>query len=139
MSKITHRDTMKVDRSQIVHPNITLSNSAFEQLNLIIENDFTLTDKVIRISIDGKECSGFTYALGFTAADSDDFVVEVKDLKKNIHLDPFCAHYLSKAFISYEVDEISHKDGFIVTNENQHFYQNKFWLENQETLLPLQD
>lgn len=129
---------MKVDRTKIDDPNITLSNAAFEQLNLIIENDFTLEDKVIRLSISGKKCEGFTYAIGFDLAHEDDFVVMVKDLKKPIHLDPFCAHYLNKALINYMHDPFSGDDGFTVTNEQQHKYQKKFWLNDSESLLPLE-
>lgn len=137
MSTNTKRYYMNIDRSKIVHPNITLSQAALDQFNLIFQNDFTLKGKVIRLSIDGKKCEGFLYAVGFSEAHNDDYIVKVKDLVTPIHLDPFCAYYLSEAFIEFAQDQYTHEDGFIITNLNQDKFQKKFWLSNKDSLLPL--
>lgn len=137
MSKIPARVIMKANKSKIENPNIHFTKKAFEQLDLIMKNDFTVIQKVIRLSITGKGCDGFLYALGFDTPHKDDFVIHSPQVSKPIHMDPFCAHYLQKGLIDYKFDTQTGEDGFLIYNEDQKKYQKKFWLDDKESLLPL--
>ena len=44
-------------------------------LYFIIENDFTLASKYLRLVISGKGCDGFNYGVGFTNLEENDFVI----------------------------------------------------------------
>ena len=53
-------------------PKIQISKEALSQIKLIKENDYTVEGLHFRISIDGKGCNGFDYALGFHQKNDDD-------------------------------------------------------------------
>jgi iron-sulfur cluster insertion protein len=108
---------------------ITLNKSAAMQLQLIKDNDFTTQGKVFRLAIDGKECNGFTYALGFTDPDPKDIVVELTcdDFKINLHIDPFVQAYCQNGTIEYLFDPAQDVDSIYFINDEQQNYHGKFF------------
>lgn len=115
---------------------ITMTPLAKEQLKLILVNDYTITDQVFRLKIDGKGCNGFEYALGFTPKQSDDLCYPILDATDtlNLTLDPFTAHYCQEGEIDYVVDHENDQEGFVFTNSNEKKYRGKFFKD--ETMLP---
>lgn len=127
----------KVDSSQIETPDIKLTAKAYEQLQLILANDFTLKGKYLRLLISGKGCDGFSYSVGFTDWNEDDMLVTAKcsnsnnDKQLQIIIDPFTAFYLQKCSVDYVEDFANNNEGFVVENENQKNFSGKFWKQNQ--------
>ena len=105
--------------------NIQISDEALSQLRLIKENDFTVAGKVLRLSIGGKGCDGFTYQLGFTHSTENDVTVDLGNLI--LHLDPLVATYCKEGHIEYFFDFETDTDGFAFINKNQHKYKGKFF------------
>ena len=62
-----------VDASQIQSPIVLFTERAWSQLELILEHDPMIAGLVLRVAIAGKECDAFTYQVGFTAQNDDDF------------------------------------------------------------------
>lgn len=110
---------------------VKISDDAYSQLQLMIENDFTLEGKVIRLTISGKECDGFVYQIGFDQAHKDDLIVRDKDLE--FHLDPFSAHYMKDIQVDYIIDPKTGEDGFVVENLNQENFTGKFFKDEEMT------
>ena len=111
--------------------SIYLSNNAYRQFKLMLENDFTLEDKIIRLTISGKECDGFVYQVGFDYAHKDDLIIEASNL--NFHLDPFSSHYMKTVKIDYFLDLESGEDGFTIENLDQNKFQGKFFKDEELT------
>ena len=44
--------------------NPEITQKAIDEIRLILENDFTIKGKFLRVQITGKECDGFTYSVG---------------------------------------------------------------------------
>jgi iron-sulfur cluster insertion protein len=128
--------TTKIDRDKVIMPEITFTSNALDQLSLILENDFTLAGKFIRILISGKGCDGFTYSIGFTDTNDDDFFVTIND-NLEVVIDPFTAFYLGKTKVDYKLDIMTQEEGFIIKNLDQEKYHGKFWREDK-TLVPPQ-
>ena len=105
--------------------NIEITDLAVKQLKNIMENDYTLEGLVFRLKINGKECHGFTYAIGFTKADPDDLVYKISDIE--IHIDPFTAYYCQEGIIEYLFDMDTDKEGFFFENRNEKNYRGKFF------------
>lgn len=146
----TMTDTV-VDKSQIPQPEITLSDQAWTQLILLMENDLTLKGKYFRLLISGKGCDGFSYSVGFTDWHHDDFRVQLNtplavqeqmkfesQIKEvEILMDPFTAFYLQICKVDYIQDFENNNEGFTVTNLNQSEYTGKFWKKEEEKVPPL--
>ena len=63
-------------------PYIEFTPTAVQQISLILQNDPIAREKVLRLSISGKGCDGFDYALGFTEARDADLKVRIHGQKK---------------------------------------------------------
>lgn len=112
---------------------ITLTDEAVRQIQLIQEHDFTVEGKVFRLKVDGKGCNGFDYALGFTDKNDDDFLIELPH-SITLNLDPFTAYYAQKGEIDYIFDHENNTEGFYFENANEKSYRGKFF--KNETKLP---
>jgi len=131
----------KVDRSQISTPDVKLTTKAYEQLQLILDNDFTLKGKYLRLLISGKGCEGFSYSVGFTDWNEDDMLIqaECSDSEHHQHkiiMDPFTAFYLQKCSIDYIEDFANNNEGFVVENDNQKNFSGKFWKQDEHKVPP---
>lgn len=133
----------KVDASLVATPEVHLTPKAYSQLQLILENDFTLNGKYLRLLISGKGCEGFSYSVGFTDWNDDDMLINVKpnteqDKDLQIVMDPFTAFYLQKCSVDYIEDFANNNEGFIVENQNQKKFSGKFWKQKgqQEKVPP---
>ena len=131
--------SQKLDPKRIPPPRLSLTQAARRELLLILENDFTLQNKVLRIQISGKECHGFTYSCGFTIPERDDFIQE-HDLGHQIlktSLDPFTAYYLNAGVVDFVMEQEKNIEGFTVTNLNQDEYTGKFWQKDKNKIPPM--
>lgn len=128
-----------IDIEKIKIPNLIFTPNARKELDLIIENDFTLAGKYFRLLISGKGCEGFTYSVGFTDLNEDDLLV--KDLNDpNEHcvvIDPFTAFYLAHVTVDFIFDPLTNEEGFVVINHDEKNYRGKFFKEEQAELPPL--
>ncbi len=111
--------------------NIEISDLAAKQVQTIFENDYTLEGLVFRLKIQGKECHGFTYALGFTAPEQDDLIYHKNGIA--VHIDPFTAYYCKEGLIEYLFDLDSNKEGFFFENKNEKLYRGKFFKNEEMT------
>lgn len=116
-------------------PELTITEKALEQLKLIYENDPTVVDKVVRISITGKGCQGFEYAIGFDEMMIEDLKIKLLSIKFEklqeivVVMDPFCAFYLKQGRIMFiqEFEGGSEEEGFVIVNDHQKDVHGKFW------------
>ena len=135
-------DQYTVDREKVKEPRITLTEEAFSQISLILENDFTLTGNFFRIKIDSKGCAGFKYATGFSKPNKDDFKLEILGLSKKsitILMDPFTATYLQTAVVNYIQDYENDEEGFTIISNDSSKFQGKFWNKNPELNPPIKE
>ncbi len=109
---------------------IEVTQRALSQIKLILENDYTLTEKTLRISIDGKGCNGFDYAVGFDKKLDNDTSIQYNDFV--IVLDPFAAHYCNQGELDYLFDIANDVEGFIFTNKNEKNYRGKFFKDESK-------
>lgn len=109
---------------------IKITETAKAQINLMLDHDFTLESKVLRISIDGKGCDGFDYAIGFTDKDEKDEVFEVEGIE--LHMDQFVSEHLKVFSIDYETDFENDQEGFVITDHQSEKTKGKFWLKNKD-------
>jgi len=128
---------MEIDRKSITLPSIKFTENALLQLKLILENDFTISDKFFRVQITGKECDGFTYSTGFSDLHEDDFTLEIDGIK--IIIDPFSAHYMKDTNIDYHQNFENDEEGFVITVIDQKDFAGKFWREAPGKVPPLKD
>lgn len=112
---------------------INITDSAQEQLGLILKNDFTVENLVFRLKISGKGCNGFDYQVGFSKEDPEDLVIDYQGIK--LYLDPFTAYYCKEGEIDYIVDDSLGQEGFLFTNFNQKHYRGKFFKNEEKTHL----
>jgi len=115
----------------LYHGKLKLTQGAQEQLGLILENDYTIKDKVFRIQVSGKGCDGFTYKLGFTEIQDNDVIFQENNIK--IHLDPFSSYYIQDAQIDYIFNLRNDQDGFKLTNFQEHLFKGKFFKDSSLT------
>ncbi len=146
--KQTQISNTKVDLTQVSTPEVNISDKALSQLRLILENDFTLKGKYLRLLISGKGCDGFSYSVGFTDWNDDDMMIKVKgsettpsemaqdDSELQIIMDPFTAFYLQKCSVDYVEDFANNNEGFVVVNENQRSFSGKFWKQDEQKVPP---
>lgn len=126
-----------IDRKQISLPNVVFSQKALSQFQLIVENDFTLAGKYLRLVVTGKGCDGFSYGVGFTNLNDDDFLITLNETQNLcVIMDPFTAFYLHDCFVDYQTDFENDQEGFTVTNKSQALYSGKFWKKDQQKLPP---
>ncbi len=137
---LSQSQSTKINRKMISTPSIEFTARALQEIQLIIENDFTLRGRYFRILISGKGCDGFNYSTGFTEYHEDDFLIKIKN---NIHMDlqiiidPFAAFYLQKTRIDFIQNFKNNTEGFTVINKNQNEFSGKFWKEFSEKTPPL--
>jgi iron-sulfur cluster insertion protein len=131
----------KIIRDQLKPINefdLNLTPRAFDQIKLIQSNDYTVEDKVFRVQISGKGCSGFNYDVGFTDATTDDVVIDIWVKEKSshfyLHLDVFTAFYFYQGTIDYQIDLTTGEDGFVIMNTHEESYFGKFFKD--ENLVP---
>jgi len=133
----------QIERSKIQIPKIRLTERACAQLQLIIENDFTLKNQKLRVLISGKECDGFTYSLGFTNKEADDFEVPFENAQNDfmkevkVYIDPFSAHYIPEATIDFIQDFTQDAEGFVLINHQQKLHHGKFWVQSPDKIPPM--
>lgn len=127
---------MKIDRSKIKLPRINFTQSAINELKLMLENDFTLAGKYFRIVISGKGCEGFTYSVGFTDIFEEDFSIQIND-DFYVIVDPFAAFYLSDVTVDFIMDPVKDIEGFVIENHLQKEYQGKFFNKDESKLPPM--
>lgn len=108
---------------------IDLTDSAFKQIKLIQENDFTLDGQYFRLKIGGKGCDGFTYDTGFSEKLDDDIVLlfEQKGEQLEILIDPFGAFYCKEGSLDFFFIPHENEDGFFFTNINEFKHHGKFF------------
>ncbi|MFZ4713526.1 MAG: HesB/IscA family protein [Bacteriovoracaceae bacterium] len=118
--------------------DLNLTPRAYDQIKLIQDNDYTVEDKIFRVQISGKGCSGFNYDVGFAEEDVNDVKIPIwvkeKNLHFTLHLDPFTAFYFYQGTLDYQLDIESGEDGFVVMNTNEQSYFGKFFKD--ESLVP---
>ncbi len=138
--------TTVVDRNSVTMPKLMFSPMALSQLQLIVENDFTLKGKYLRVLISGKGCDGFTYSVGFTDWQEEDLKVPVLDSDGDkveesilVLMDPFTAFYLQEVAVDYLQDFANNNEGFTVTNLNQKEFAGKFWRQEAGKVPPLKE
>ena len=130
---------ISIDSGRVPPPKLTFTEPARRELRLMLENDFTLKDKALRIQISGKECHGFTYSCGFTPPEPDDFILEqfFDKMLLKIALDPFTAFYLKAGRVDFIMEPEKNREGFSVTNFHQEEYSGKFWKHDKEKIPPV--
>lgn len=114
--------------------NVQFTERALKEIELMVQNDFTLKDKHFRISISGKGCDGFDYSAGFTNRDPKDTILEIsgESQKLLVLLDPFASYYLKDVSIDFIQDFENDDEGFYIQNNNQEEYSGKFWKDSPE-------
>lgn len=131
-------ETSKKIKEQLKPLDLNLTPRAASQINLILENDYTLENKLFRVQISGKGCSGFNYATGFDEIHEDDIIAKifVKEMNQEMKLllDPFTAFYFHQGTIDYQIDPETNEDGFVIMNVHEETYFGKFFKD--ESLVP---
>lgn len=120
--------TSKIDIS-IKDLSLSITKDAFNQIKLIQENDYTISNQIFRLKIDGKGCNGFDYALGFSDAHPEDlqYIFKQDDSSIVFHIDPFTAFYCQKGSIDYISDVTKGMEGFHFENLNEKNHRGKFF------------
>jgi Fe-S cluster assembly iron-binding protein IscA len=117
---------------------LLVSDSAVRQIQLMMENDYTLEGLLFRIKIGGKGCGGFTYDTGFSERHPDDLVIEqdypLINFKLQVLMDPFTAFYTQRSTLDYLLDSQSNEEGFVLTNAADGEHKGKFFKD--ESKLP---
>ena len=115
-----------------------LTDSAVRQIQLMLENDYTLEGHSFRIKIGGKGCEGFTYDTGFSELHADDLVIKQSfpliNFELTVLIDPFTAFYTQEVTLDYLLDTSNNDEGFIVNNAADGQHRGKFFKD--ESLLP---
>lgn len=114
--------------------NIQLTPRASKEIELMIQNDFTLEGKHFRISISGKGCDGFDYSAGFSKEHPKDSKIEImgQDQIFFILLDPFASYYLKNVSVDFVQNFSLDAEGFIIKNHDQKEFHGKFWRSSPE-------
>ena len=106
-----------------------LTDSAFKQIKLIQDNDFTLEGLSFRLKIGGKGCDGFTYDTGFSEKHKDDITLNfINDgVELEILSDDFTAFYCKEGNLDYFFIPHENEGGFFFTNINEFKHHGKFF------------
>jgi len=92
---------------------ITLTQNAANRINAILAKQTDAT--MLRVSVDGGGCSGFSYKFGFeTAANADDLIVELDGAK--VAIDEMSLEFLDGSEIDFSTDLIG--AAFKINNPN---------------------
>ena len=117
---------------------LTVTDSAIRQIQLMQMHDYTLAGLTFRIKIGGKGCGGFTYDTGFSELHEDDLVIKKFFAPINFELvvliDPFTAFYTQSSTLDYLLDPESNEEGFTVSNSADGAHRGKFFKD--ESKLP---
>lgn len=136
---------LQLNIDEIETPVVSVSQNAQWQIANMLKNDPYLNNKYLRISIDGKGCDGFTYAIGFTEKTDKDMAIEIEvesyhseepNIKTFLLMDAFAAFYLQMVKIDYDFDSETDQDGFTVQNLNQKDFHGKFWRKDKTKTPP---
>jgi len=108
---------------------IDLTDSAFRQIKIIQENDYTLEGLKFRLKIGGKGCDGFTYDTGFSETLEDDIILKFNNKGEDLDIliDPFAAFYCKLGVLDFLFIPHENEDGFFFTNANEHKHHGKFF------------
>ena len=125
-------EDIQVEDIKLEDIKITITDTAKAEIALIKENDFTLEENArsFRLSIDGKGCNGFDYAMGFGIEDEKDFIYTHNDV--TVRLDRFTAFYCKEGTIDYIKDYANNTEGFHFENGNQKNYRGKFFKDESK-------
>jgi len=117
---------------------IFVTDSAVRQIQLMLENDYTLQGLSFRVKIGGKGCEGFTYETGFSEKHEDDLIIinnyPLINYELTILIDPFTAFYTQEFTIDYLLDTTNNDEGFIIKNAADGQHRGKFFKD--ESRLP---
>lgn len=117
---------------------VFVTDSAVRQIQLMQENDYTLTGLNFRIKIGGKGCGGFTYDTGFSEPHVDDLVIKIAypliKFDLTLLIDPFSAFYTQNFTLDYLLDTANNQEGFVVQNAADGTHKGKFFKDT--TRLP---
>jgi len=92
---------------------ITLTQNAAQRINAILKKQAGAT--MLRVSVDGGGCSGFSYKFDFeTAANADDLIVELDGAK--VAIDEMSLEFLDGSEIDFSTDLIG--AAFKINNPN---------------------
>ena len=92
---------------------VSLTPAAAVKIRALMAEDADVS--VLRVAIEGGDCSGFQYGLGFDrGAQEGDHEFECEGVK--VVVDPFSAPYLSGAIVDYL--ETIQESGFKIDNPN---------------------
>jgi iron-sulfur cluster insertion protein len=118
--------------------SIFVTDSAVRQIQVMLENDYTLKGLFFRVKIGGKGCEGFTYETGFSEKHEDDLVVvhqyPLINYDLTVLIDPFTAFYTQEFTIDYLLDTTNNEEGFIIKNAADGQHRGKFFKD--ESRLP---
>lgn len=110
---------------------VIVSDSAVRQIQLMQENDYTLTGLYFRIKIGGKGCGGFTYDTGFSELHVDDLLIKQSFPLINFDLtmliDPFTAFYTQVFTLDYLLDTANNSEGFVIQSATDGDHKGKFF------------
>jgi iron-sulfur cluster insertion protein len=113
-----------------------ITDSAIQQIKLILENDYTLKNLYFRIRIGGKGCGGFTYETGFTEKDAEDIVLgkyyPTINYQLTLLIDPFTAFYTQKFTLDYLLHPETNEEGFVILNAAQGEHKGKFFKDTSK-------
>lgn len=127
-----------IDKSQVQVPIVEFTESAVAQLKLILENDYTLENKHLRLMVATKGCDGFSYHVGFTEKAEEDFLVSVMNAPElKVLVDPFAAYYTREMTVDFVQDFDENVEGFLVVNHHQEDFHGKFWRGKPEMTPPM--
>ena len=105
----------KMSSEPISTKEITVTESALQQIRKIKEESNIPQDYSLRVSVKGGGCSGFTYNLGFDGETTDsDTIIQYEDVK--IAVDGKSLFYLTGTELDY-TDGLNGK-GFVFSNPN---------------------
>jgi Fe-S cluster assembly iron-binding protein IscA len=115
---------------------LTVTDSAIRQIQLMQMHDYTLEGLTFRIKIGGKGCGGFTYDTGFSEKHEDDLVIKKSYPLINFDLviliDPFTAYYTQSSTLDYLLDPESNEEGFTLTNNADGAHRGKFFKDTSK-------
>lgn len=111
--------------------NVFVTDSAVRQIQLMMENDYTLEGLFFRVKIGGKGCEGFTYETGFSQINQNDLMIvknyPIINFELNLLIDPFSAFYTQEFTLDYLLDTTNNEEGFIIKNAADGQHRGKFF------------
>ena len=133
---------MAIDKDQIQVPTINIDRSAQNQLKLLLTNDWTIKDKVLRFGIETKGCQGFEISISFLHPVKEDLTTTLsidEQTSLTCSIDPMLAFYYPSIDLTYFFDPSSGDEGFMILNQDQEKYHGKFWKDDPSLIPPQKD